>query len=148
MPRNVLDTGLLYAGAGEAFIRKIQLGQEPFSWSRRGGRPWNIEENHGFSICLAKQKQLSPTVFPQLRRYKHKNSKVISGGFLWGSKQALSGVETLLEKARSSRSALKSAIYWSLHFAVLSWKTWGLVIQRLICLFKPWRGSRYSGQIL
>lgn len=91
--------------------KKIQLGQEPFSCCRRGGRPWNIEENHGFSICLAKQKQLFPTVFPQLRRYKHKNSKVISGGFLWGSKQALSRVETLLERARSSRSALKSAIY-------------------------------------
>lgn len=109
----MLHTGLLYAGAGEALIKKkkTHLGQEPFACSRRRGRPWNIEEYHRFSICLAKQKQPSPTVFPQPRRDKHTNSKVISGGFLRGSKQALSGVETLLGKARSSRSALNSAIY-------------------------------------
>lgn len=29
-PRNVLDTGLLYAGAGEAFIKKYSLDKNPF----------------------------------------------------------------------------------------------------------------------
>ena len=81
-PKNVLNTGLLYAGQGEAFIKHPSLDECPLLETGGEGSlgiPKNIID---FLFASQNKKQPSPTVFPQLRRYKHTNSKVISDGFL------------------------------------------------------------------
>lgn len=80
-PRNVLNTGLLYAGAGEAFIKKNSLDESPLL-ETGGEGSLGISKNVDFLLASQNKKQPSPTVFPQLRRYKHTNSKVTSDGFL------------------------------------------------------------------
>lgn len=68
-PRNVLNTGLLYVGEGEAFIKKHGLGESPLL-ETRGEESLRILKNiMVFLFALQNKKQPSPTVFPQLRRY-------------------------------------------------------------------------------
>lgn len=81
-PRNVLNTGLLYAGAREVFIKKPSLGESPLLETGGEGSLGILKSIIDFLFASQNKKQPSPTVFPQLRRYKHTDSKVTSDGFL------------------------------------------------------------------